>query len=143
MRIILRLSRIHLLRPWTIQVAQALIPVYRVAARTNSWKWTNGERFKLEFGADITVSNDHKLLAIRKKPPLAQAHGDWAGVVPVSYLWRGSAVTYRDDTGALVMYGQTGCMRPEHPLVIQESVASEAIPVLVGIAMATFRNYDE
>ena len=127
------------LRPsWVIHYEDQSIPVVWSSWYCQQWIWPSGETYQIDFQHRTSISRTGEVVATRRR--LRHCVYAWEGALPLVCTWRHSRVYFRRPTGELVMYCRS-CLWGARRLVIRSSVDRRELPVLFGIAMATFLNF--
>lgn len=142
MRVDLVRNGLTLRRPWTILFGGEAVPVRWSTWYRQSWMWPSGESYLMDMQGEITIFRGAEEVARRNRTVWQSHRGSWEGIIPLTYTWRHCSVWFRSEADKLMMLARSRCLLGPHALVIRDSVGEESLPVLYGIAMATFLNYD-
>lgn len=143
MRVALVRNSLSPRRPWTIRFEEQSIPVQWAAWYRQSWIWPSGDTYLMDMKDEITIRRDEEIVANRRRLGWRSDSGIiWEGIIPLSYTGHHCSVWFRGEAGELVMWARSRWWPGSHPLVIRDPIDDKMLPVLCGIAMATFLNYD-
>lgn len=131
-------------RRWTIGLEGAMIPVQQEGWYRLGWTWPSGDEYLMDMRGEISLRrNGEAEVARRRRLGWTSGHrGTWDGLIRLAYTWRDRGVWFRGQAGELVMWARARCWPGPYCVIIRDAIDTGAWPVLCGIAMATFVNFD-